>query len=142
MPSDTKIEEYDAEPVRYCSKCYSLKVKYEEALDSECCSDCGCMDIVEAPVEVWEKLYEKRYGHKFIVKNEDPEKSYVFNLPLEKLKTKVFNSPKWKEIIRSMYRHFPSGYSKTDSIILFFDTVIRQNRLKELRLLLYKYFKY
>lgn len=134
--------DYDEEPVRYCARCYSLKIKYEEGLDSECCAECGSTDILEAPIDEWEKMYERRYGHKFAVKEENPEKSFVFSLSTDELKTKIYKSDTWKEIIKTLYPNFPGGLSKTDSIILFFDTIIRQNRLNELKLLLFKQYKY
>ena len=55
MPETRELNDYDSEPVRYCSRCYSLKVKYDETLDSEYCGDCGCSDISEAPIEIWEE---------------------------------------------------------------------------------------
>lgn len=134
--------EYNSEPVRYCAKCYSLKVKYEEALDGDYCADCGSTDILESPIEEWEEKYSKRYGHKFTVKEEDPNKTYLFKLSPKELMYKVSDNPKWKEIISKIYPHFPGGYSKADSIILFFDTLIKQNKLGELKLLLFKYFKH
>lgn len=142
MPEAVPVNEYDLEPVQYCANCYSLKIKYEEAMDSEYCADCGCSDIVEAPFDVWEGLYEKRYGHKFAVKNDDPKKSFIFNLSLEELKTKVYKSTIWKDIIKTMYPRFPGGLSKADSIILFFHTIIKDNRLNDLKFLLLKRFKY
>lgn len=142
MPETKEINDYDAEPVRYCSRCYSLKVKYEEEIDSEYCADCGCSDIVEAPFEVWEQKYEQRYGHKFAVKNEDPKKSFIFGLSLEKIKTKVYKSDKWREIIKALYPRFPGGLSKADSVILFFDKIVKDNKITELKLLLLKIFKY
>ena len=134
--------DYDSEPVTYCARCYSLKIKHEDVLDTDCCAECGSTDIMEGPIEVWEQKYERRYGKKFAAKTEDPKKSFIFNLPIEKLKQKVYDSPKWKEIIKSMFPKFPGGYGKADSVILFFDTVVRQNRLEELKLLLFKLFKY
>ena len=142
MGNQERQDDYNAEPVKFCAKCYSLKVKYEEATDSDYCDDCGCTDILEAPFEVWEYKYENRYKHKFAEKNEDPKKSFIFSLSVEKLKQKVYDSPNWREIIKSLFPKFPGGYSKADSIILFFDTVIKQNRIEELKLLLFKLFKY
>ena len=135
------FNDYDSEPVRYCARCYSLKVKYEEVLDSECCGECGSTDILEASVEEWECKYERRYGHKFTVKEDDPKKTFIFKLSLKELMRKVADSPKWKEIIKGIYPHFPGGYGKADSIVLFFDTLVRQNRLGELKLFLFKHFK-
>ncbi len=142
MPTEKEINDYDSEPVRYCARCYSLKVKYDETLDFEYCGDCGCSDIAEGSIEEWEKKYEGRYGSKFAVKNKDPKKSFIFSLSIEQLKTKIYQSEKWREIIKSMYPHFPGGYSKIDSLLLFFNTVLTQNRLDELKLLLLKFFKY
>lgn len=142
MPDKRELNDYDSEPVTYCARCYSLKIKHEDALDLDCCADCGGTDILEAPIEVWEKLYERRYGHKFTQKEEDPKKTFIFKLSIEELKTRLYNYDKWKEVIRSLYPNFPEGYSKIESILLFFDTLIRQNRLDELKLLLFKRFKY
>lgn len=142
MDNIVKSDNYDAEPVVFCSRCYSLKVKYEESTGSEYCGTCGCTDIQEAPFPVWEKKYEDRYRHKFVEKNEDPKKSFVFNLSFKDLKRRVYESPQWKEIIKQMFPNFPEGYSKADSIILFFDTVVKKNKTEELRLLLFKLIKY
>jgi hypothetical protein len=142
MDNIERPNDYDSEPVKYCARCYSLKIKYEEALDSECCADCGSTDILEAPVEEWEQRYERRYGHKFTVKEDNPKKTYFFKLSLKELMDKVSDSPKWREVLRGIYPHFPGGYSKADSIVLFFDTLVKQNRLEELRLFLFKHFKY
>lgn len=142
MDNPERVSDYNEEPVRYCARCYSLKVKYEEATDSEYCGDCGCTDILEAPFDVWEKKYESRYKHKFAEKNDDPKKSFIFKLSLDKLKQRVYDSEKWREIIKTIFPRFPEGYSRADSVILFFDAVIKHNKIEELKLLLYKYFKY
>ena len=142
MSEEEKNQDYDSEPVKYCARCFSLKIKYEESIDSEYCADCGSSDILEAPVEEWEKKYETRYKHKFAQKTEDPKNSFVFKMSLDKLKSRIYGSAKWKDIIKSMYPHFPEGYGKADSIILFFDTLIKQNRINELKLLLFKHFKF
>lgn len=142
MVKKEEINDYDSEPVKYCAKCYSLKVMYDDTLEADYCGDCGCSDILETSVEVWEKKYEERYGHKFAVKNEDPRKSFIFSLTLEQLKTRVYKSEKWKEIVYALYPNFPAYYSKADSLILFFHTIIMQGRLNDLKLLLFKMFKY
>ena len=142
MDNQVNYEDYDSEPVKYCARCYSLKIKYEDALDSECCAECGSTDIQEAPIEEWEKKYERRYNRKFIQKTEDPKNTYFFKLTTKELMDKVSNSLKWREIIKGLYPHFPREYGKADSIVLFFDTLIKQNRLGELKLFLFKHFKY
>jgi hypothetical protein len=141
MDNQGRHEEYDSEPVRYCARCYSLRVKYDADTDAEYCDDCGCTDILESSFDEWEKRYENRFKHKFCEKSEDPKKNFIFSLSLRELREKVYESSKWKEIIKGMFPHFPGGYSKADSVILFFDTVIRQNKIEELKLLLIKLFK-
>lgn len=140
MTKEEKLNDYDSEPVKYCARCYSLKVKYEEAVDMECCAECGSSDIAEAPIHDWEQMYERRYGHKYAVKTEDPKKTFIFQLPMNKLKAKVYNNPQWHEIITTLYPRFPGGLSRVDCILLFFDKLIKDNRLDELRLLLFKRF--
>jgi hypothetical protein len=142
MDNIERPEDYDSAPVKYCARCYSLKIKYEEALDSECCAECGSTDIQEALIGEWEKKYEGRYGHRLVQKTEDPKKTYFFKMTPKELMHKVADSPKWKEIIRGIYSHFPEGYSKADSVVLFFDMLTRQNKLGELKLFLFKHFKY
>lgn len=142
MSEATELNNYDSEPVRYCANCYSLKVKYDESTNLEYCGDCGCLDIHEAPIEEWEKKYERRYGHKFTEKQEDPKKTFVFSLTTEELKTKIYNSEKWKSIIKSIYPRFPGGLSKADAIILFFHHIIQDNKLNDLKFLLFKLIKY
>ena len=92
--------------------------------------------------KVREKKYERRYNHKFVVKNKDPRKSFIFGLSMDQIKKKVCQSDKWRDIIKAMYPHFPGGYSKVDSLILFFHTVLTQNETDKLKLLLMKFFKY
>lgn len=138
MSEIEKQNDYDSEPVYYCANCLSLSIRYEETIDSDCCKDCGGTNIKEALPEEWEKMYKKKYGHEYVVKNGDPKKSPIFNLPLSKLMTKVSECPKWESIIKDMYSHFPKGIGKADSIVLFFDKLIRDNKLDSLKLLLYK----
>ena len=140
--SESTYSNYDAEPVEYCSRCYSLKIKYEESIDSPCCMDCGCSDVETTSIENWEKLYEGRYGKKYVVKQQDPSKTYIYNLPINQLKNLIFNSKDWRKILRYLYPHFPKGYSKIDSILLFFDKLVKDNRLNDLRLLLYHKLKH
>ena len=133
--------DYDTEPVRYCSKCYSLKIRYDEASDIEYCADCGCSDMLESSIEDWERLYEQRFGHKYVVRSDNPKNSYIFKLPLSKLKSMLFESPIWRTFVKSLYPRFPMGLGKADSIILLFDKLVKDNRLDDLRLLLLKHIK-
>lgn len=136
-----KKEDYNAEEVLYCARCYSLKIVYEEAIDADCCGDCGCSDILSCSIDEWEELYKNRYGKKFVDRKTDPKKSYVFGLSMDGLKNEVYSSPSWVEIIHRMYPTFPGGLGKFDSIILFFDKLIKDNKMNDLRLLLLEYIK-
>lgn len=141
MSKETKHSDYDDEPVVYCARCYSLKIKYEEAIDADCCMECGCSDVKSASIDEWEQLYAKRYGTKYVVKRNDIRKSPLFNMPISSLKMMVYENPSWKNIIRSMYPRFPEGLSKSDSIILLFDKATKDNRMDDLKTILFKYSK-
>jgi len=134
MTNRLKQLEYDSEPVSYCTKCYSLRIKYEEVLDTDCCMDCGCLDIAETSVDNWERMYERRYGHKYIVKSDNIRDSFVFKLTTDELKTRLYNHPQWREIVFSLYPRFPKGFGRADSIILLFDKLIKDRRMDDLRM--------
>lgn len=134
MSKQNKMEEYDSEPVTYCSKCYSIKIKYEESIGMDCCEDCGCTDFKTSTFEEWEKLYERRYGHKFMEEKGDIKKSPMFQLTNDQLKREVANNPLWKCICRTLYPDFPNWLNKADSIILLFAKLYQDNRLDDLRI--------
>lgn len=62
------IEDYNDEPVYYCKTCLSLKIKIVGGYDF--CDECGDTDIATTSIENWERLYEERYGHKFLEEKE------------------------------------------------------------------------
>lgn len=140
--SDPHNKDFDEEPVFYCTECYSLSIKHEDAINMDCCAECGCSDIAQTTIEEWEKLYARRYGHKFVVKNQDPTNSIIFKMSLNEIKNKVFENPLWRTIVYSLYPSFPGGLNREDSLILFFDKIMRDDRLKDLKLYLYKNFNY
>lgn len=129
-----KTAEYDSEPVVYCSRCFSLKIGYEEALGTEYCMECGCSDISESSIEEWERLYERRYGKKHVTKNDSIYNSPVFKMSIEDLKTALYKHPKWRDIINHLYPRFPKYYGRIDSILLLFDWLLKEKRVDELRL--------
>ena len=139
MSDIEKLNDYDSDPVFYCRNCLSLSIVHEDMLDLDSCKDCGSTDIA-GPVsfEVWESMYEKKYGRKFAVKSDDPRKSPVFKLSIGKLIAKVSDCPKWESIIKEIYGFIPKGFSKADVIVMFFDKLIKDNKLDSLRMLLYK----
>lgn len=136
MPDNHKI--YDEEPVEYCTKCYSLKIKYEDAIDGDCCMDCGCTETATASIEDWERLYESRYGHKFVEKSDNPRTSLWFKMPLSKLKVAFYRSEHFYEILNRLYPRFPHGLSKTEMVILLFDKLCKDGRIDDLRYLMWK----
>lgn len=141
MSQQEKINEYDSEPIIFCARCLSLKIKHEDAIDADYCADCGCSNVREASFSEWEDLYEKKYGHKYVVKGNDPKKNPVFKLSVPKLMERLCNLQQWREIIHSLYPKFPGGFGKADSIVLFFDKLVKDNRLDDLRLKLMNYIK-
>lgn len=138
MSEQDKLNDYDSEPVVFCASCLSLKIKHDEDLGFDYCGKCGCTEVREASPEEWDKLYQKKYGKKFIDGTNDIRKSPIFQLPLSKLMHKVSDSPKWDIIIREMYGCLPRGLGKADSIVVFFDKLIKDNKLDQLRMLLFK----
>lgn len=138
MSDQIRIAELDPEPVKYCVKCLSLKVSYEEISDTEYCGDCGCVDIAECPFDEWERKYEARYGHKLVEKGTDPRKHPIYQMSLSELKKKIYNSPNWREALGCIYHKIPMGYSKLDCILLVFDRIIRENKVDEFKIALTK----
>lgn len=134
MAKQEGINEMELDTVDFCSKCYSLKIKYEDSIGMDCCEDCGCTDFKTASFDEWEKLYKERYGHKYVEEVGDIRKSPIFQMSNDKLKIKVSNDPSWREICRAMYPTFPNWLSKTDSIILLFAKLYQENRLDDLRM--------
>lgn len=57
-------EEYNSEPVFYCSECLSLKIR--EIDETDYCDKCGSTDIKEANIHDWEEMYEKKYGKSYL----------------------------------------------------------------------------
>lgn len=141
MSEQEKLNDYDSEPILFCARCLSLKVKHEDTIDADYCGDCGCSNIKEASFTEWESLYEKKYGHKYCEKGNDIKKNPVFKLSVPKLMQKLSGLQQWREVIHSIYPHFPSGYSKADSIVLLFDKLVKDNCLDDLRTIMIKYIK-
>lgn len=64
METYTK-EDFNNEPVFYCTKCLSLKIRFLEDM-GDFCDKCGSTNISQSSIEDWEILYENKYGKKFI----------------------------------------------------------------------------
>lgn len=62
-------EEYDynKEPVFYCRRCLSLRVRDVPGMDdSEYCEDCGSTDIESCHIDDWKRKYKDRYGTAYL----------------------------------------------------------------------------
>lgn len=64
LEKDTTVEDYNKEPVYYCTHCMSLKIK---SLDSfvDYCDDCGSTDIESTDIYSWMRMYRERFGKDF-----------------------------------------------------------------------------
>lgn len=134
MPKQEKLKEYDEEPVVFCAKCYSLKIKHDEDIDLDCCEECGSTDFKTADIYTWEKLFKGRYKHKYIDIKHNIKKSPIFMLSIDKLKSMLYKDDFLTELCKTMYSNFPGGLSRADTVILLFDKLIKDNRLDELRI--------
>ena len=134
MLKQDKLKDYDSDPVTYCSKCYSLNIRHDDDIDLDYCGECGCTDFQTSLVVDWEKLFAKRYGHKFVEASYDIKKTPIFMMPMDKLKSMVYNDSSWRDICTTMYPSFPGGLSKADSVILLFAKLVQENRLDDLRI--------
>ena len=57
------MENKKEDKIFYCKACLSFAIVSIAGIDY--CDDCGCTDIGEMDAEEWEKMYVKRYGHKY-----------------------------------------------------------------------------
>lgn len=67
---DNLKEQYNNEPVFYCTDCLSLKIKtVATGLDLDFCDECGSTSIAQTHIEEWENLYRERYGFDYLTGN-------------------------------------------------------------------------
>ncbi len=60
-------EEYNQEPVYYCTRCLSLAQK---TFLGQCyCENCGSTESSSTTIEDWENKYKDRYNHKYLEEN-------------------------------------------------------------------------
>mgnify|MGYP003595038515 FL=1 len=58
-------EDYNNIPVHFCTNCLSLKIRFtDDGIDF--CDECGDIDIETTHIDIWSRLYESKYGHKFL----------------------------------------------------------------------------
>lgn len=63
-PLNSEAEDFNKEPVHFCTHCLSLRVKTIETFDY--CDTCNSTDIESTDIHTWEKMYEDRYGVKYL----------------------------------------------------------------------------
>ena len=62
-------EYYNEEPVFYCKNCLSLRIlSIGNTEGNEFCYDCSSTDIDTCLIDEWEKLYQNKYGFKYLDK--------------------------------------------------------------------------
>lgn len=68
-------EEFNSEPVYYCSECLSLSIVSADSSVSFC-TECGCAMVEKDSVEQWENKYRNKYGQLFL----DKKRAKMFKL--------------------------------------------------------------
>jgi len=127
-------EDYDLEPVRYCPRCYSLRIGSIEGVeDSDYCMDCGCAESAEASIGDWERMYKARYGRPFVEGGGNPRRSRIYRMSLPELRQELYGHPRCRSIIKAFYPTFPDYLTRAEMTLLFFDRACRDKRLGELR---------
>ena len=61
----------DNDLVVYCPHCLSLAIRVIEREDTslDYCDDCGNTNLDTIDIETWEKMYEEKYGTKYLTYN-------------------------------------------------------------------------
>lgn len=60
---------YNDEPVYYCKHCLSLKIRDAGLPDLLYCDECGTSDIQTTNILEWERMFEEKYGFKYLEEN-------------------------------------------------------------------------
>lgn len=59
--------DYNKEPVYYCTKCLSLRIRDVEGMDDATyCDKCCATDVAQCTIEEWDSLYKAKYGHSYL----------------------------------------------------------------------------
>lgn len=61
----------DNDLVVYCPHCFSLAIRVIEREDTslDYCDDCGNTNLETIDIGTWEKMYEEKYGTKYLTYN-------------------------------------------------------------------------
>jgi len=78
-------------------------------------------------------MYRSRYGHLYVSERRDIRNHPIFQYTLSELRMRLLNRTDCMNIITKMYPKFPKGFGKKDSVFLFFDRLLKDNRVNDLR---------
>lgn len=101
--------------------------------NSDFCKSCGCTEISQTDIRTWERLYESRYGHKYVERPADPVRARIGTLTWEELKRMFCTHRCCEGIIWQMYPRLSRRLPKADAMLLFFDKVMKDGRIEELK---------
>lgn len=59
------INDYDKEPVYYCPRCLSLRIK-DDIADYCYCDNCGSTTIETDSIQGWKTKYKLKYGINYL----------------------------------------------------------------------------
>lgn len=60
-------ENFNKEPVFWCKKCLSLRIKTVPSMNGlDYCDDCGSTDVEKGDIDYWRTLYKERYGFDYL----------------------------------------------------------------------------
>lgn len=58
---------YNEEPVYYCNKCLSLRIRDIRGVpDTDYCDSCGGTNIQQTSIEEWETMFKNKYGFEYL----------------------------------------------------------------------------
>lgn len=63
-------DNYNEEPVHYCTNCLSLNTKILSNSSLVACGECGNTSIEETDINTWTELFNKEYGRYFLSSEE------------------------------------------------------------------------
>jgi predicted RNA-binding protein with PUA-like domain len=71
---ESRENDYNDEPVFYCTNCLSLKIRSVMPIEgSEYCDKCGSTSVSTCNIKEWEELYRQKYGHNYIEESNNRE---------------------------------------------------------------------
>lgn len=64
--SKEQPDNYNSEPVEYCTHCLSLAIR--DINNQPYCDECGCTATDKTDIHTWENMYKQMYGKNYINK--------------------------------------------------------------------------